>query len=248
MGLPFHSRYVFHGLVSTLRPAVIADVGSCDGQQARRFKRQRPSARVVAFEANPRNFARMVADRRHPELGVEVLNRAAADGTGEATFFILEERADMPWATGASSLNQRVPESTQGLSETPVTVETVRLDEYFIDCQGPIALWIDVEGAAGRVVEGMAGIADRVCAVHIELETSPDLWQGQPAEGDVLSRLEKLGFKVLGSDQDWPGQRNVVLVRQDQTRVQRAATAAAAMAASLYGAAKRVSQKMSSRR
>lgn len=244
MAVPFHSRYVFHGLVSALRPSVIADVGSCDGQQARRFKRQRPSARVVAFEANPRNFERMVADRRHRELGVEVLNCAAADGTGEATFFILEERGDMPWATGASSLNQRVPESTQGLSETPVTVETVRLDEYFVQGQGLIALWIDVEGAADRVVEGMAGIADRVCAVHIELETGTGLWQGQPAEGDVLARLKQLGFKILGSDQDWPGQRNVVLVRQDQTPVQRAATVAAGLAASLYGTAKRVPEKL----
>lgn len=238
--MPFHSRYVFHGLISTLRPALIADVGSCDGQQARRFKRQRPNARVVAFEANPRNFERMASDRRNRELGVEVLNRAAADRPGEATFFILEERDDMPWATGASSLQQRVPDSTQGLSETPVTVETVRLDEYFIDCPGPIALWIDVEGAADRVVEGMTGIADRVCAVHIELETGTNLWQGQPAEADVVARLESLGFRVLGSDQDWPGQRNVVLVRKDQTAAQRANTAAAATAAAVYVKVKRL--------
>lgn len=228
------ARYAFHALLTALRPQIICDVGSCDGAQAARFKRQRPGARVLAFEANPRNYDRIVKNPAIRRLGIEVLPLAVSDRSGTATFHVLEEREDVPWTVGASSLSKRTPDASHGLVETAVEVQTVRLDEQLAQSSGAVALWVDVEGAADLVVEGMSGIADRVVVIHIEVEAHAGIWERQADADRVLERLRGLGFRALGSDQDWSGQRNVVLVRADQPPHVRWATSVAILVARSY--------------
>ena len=233
--MAFNSRYAFHALVSLLRPAVICDVGSCDGTQAVRFKRQVRSARVIAFEANPDNAARIAArpDVRH--LGIDLRPMAVSDAEGTVTFFVLEQRGDLPWSVGASSLNRRAEGEDHGLRQTPVEVQTTTLDRALSGTSGSVALWIDVEGAAGLVIAGIREIASRVCAIHIETEEDlVQIWDCQSSTGSVVQALGLLGFRVLGSDQDWPGQRNIVLVRADGSRLNRVAVAAAVRLAVIY--------------
>ena len=59
---------------------------------------------------------------------------------------------------------------------------------------GPIALWIDVEGAGFEVIEGIAGLRERVCAINLEIETQ-SFWQQQRLGADVVAALRELGSR-----------------------------------------------------
>jgi hypothetical protein len=98
--------------------------------------------------------------------------------------------------------------------EHPITVPTCRLDSALQDSAGPIALWIDVEGAAARVVDGLKGIADQVSFICIELEPRA-LWEGQVESSQVLDKLAALGFHEVARSEEWSegglGQIDVLL-------------------------------------
>jgi FkbM family methyltransferase len=202
--------FLFYALILLRWPHTICDVGSCDGADAFRFRRMRPGARVIAFEANPDNYMAIRADPH--SAGIEVRPEAASDEDGEATFYVLEVPPDQLWAKGASSLNRRGAEIQEGLVERPVQVTTCRLDTVLSKERAPIALWVDVEGAASKVVSGLKGIADRVSFIVIELEPRP-LWQGQVPAPQVLEQLAEIGFREVARTQQ-DRQLNVVLTRE----------------------------------
>lgn len=204
------ATFLFYALILLRRPPTICDVGSCDGADAFRFRRLRPGARVIAFEANPDNYKAIRADPR--SAGIEVYPEAVSDEDGEATFYVLEVPPDQLWAKGASSLNRRGAEIQEGLAERPVQVATCRLDTALSNERAPIALWVDVEGAASKAVDGLKGIADRVSFIVIELEPRP-LWEEQAPASRVLEQLAEIGFReVARTLQD--RQLNVLLAHE----------------------------------
>lgn len=222
---------LFYALVALGRPRTICDVGSCDGTAAFRFRKLRPRAQVIAFEANPDNHAAIRADPR--SSGIEIRPEAVTDEDGEATFHVLDVPPSAPWVKTVSSLNRRKAEMEWGFAEHEVTVPACRLDTVLRDAPGPIALWVDVEGAAHRVVNGLAGIAHRVSFLCIELEPTP-LWEGQPGASAVLQQLKGLGFLEATRSHEWSdgelGQVNVVLTREvGQPALLSARVAAAAL-------------------
>jgi hypothetical protein len=98
-------------------------------------------------------------------------------------------------------------------------VGTTRLDTYLADKCAPdarLALWIDTEGKAHEAIQGIAGIADRVHLLHVEVETSPCIGTGQKLYADVKRLLRQLGFVEFATDQArGETQFNVLLVRSD---------------------------------
>jgi len=209
------SQDAFDALLRHIQPGVICDVGSMDATESLRFRHLCPSARVIAFEANPHNYARILLDPQVKAAGIEVVHAAATNMEGEAIFHVLEPTADKAWAKGASSLRKSA--SGAGVPTREVTVPALRLDGYLSGVAGHIVLWIDVEGAAAEVVEGLAGIADRVAAIHIEVEHG-EFWEGQETAGAVLARLRAMGFRAVASVADWSGQDNVILIRPELVR------------------------------
>jgi len=230
------SRCAFYAAIAVLRPAVICDVGSCDGAEAIRFKRRRQASHVIAFEANRANFDSMAADPRLAKSGVEVRHCAASNTTGTTTFYEVDPASEAPWAKGTSSLRLRGDLIAAGLVQRPVGVPSVRLDEALGSTPGRIALWVDVEGAAGQVVEGLRGIAERICVLHIEVEQE-ELWAGQTAAAEVLVNLSAMGFRELSRQRLWDLQDDVVLVRHGQGATYRATIAAIRVAARACAAA-----------
>jgi len=194
----------FYALLATHRPAVICDVGSLDGQQALRFKRICPKADVIAFEANPSSCEHI---RQNVQgSGVVVEHLAASNKQGRVDFHAVQERPEV------SSLLDR----TDDLATTTAPVDAVRLDQYLETRAGPVALWIDVEGAADEALEGASGLRDRIVAVHIELETRTHLWTGQPSATAALERLRSWGLELAGRSAVVDGvQYDYLLVRPD---------------------------------
>src|SRR5262249_44445710 len=141
---------------------VVCDVGSMDGAEALRFRDALPSSPIYAFEPNPENFRLMEDNPVFRERNIELLPLAATDFDGEAEFFLVSASPERHDLRGLSSLYRR---SGQFAPTAVVKTGTTRLDTFLAHKRHPdmrLALWIDVEGKAHEVIEGMTGIASRV--------------------------------------------------------------------------------------
>lgn len=176
------------------------DIGSCDGFESTLFRQVLPAARVIAFEANPVLYQKMVANPVIAENKIEVLPYAISNQNGTARFHVpdlnyADQNVENP---GVGSL--LVHESLK-IRET-VEVPTRRIDEFLL-ANNPdarkVALWIDVEGAEFFVLEGMAGIKDRVVAVHVETARKP-MRVGQMVYADVEKLMKSMGFVPVGDN------------------------------------------------
>ena len=76
-----------------------------------------------------------------------------------------------------------------------------------------VALWIDVEGAAYEVLEGIEGICDRIKLIHVEVETEA-FWEGQRLKADVEDLMHSMGFTTLARGRFEP-QHDLVMVNAD---------------------------------
>ena len=192
-----NSEFLFRSLAKHLGAEVICDVGAFDCFHSRRFRAT--GAKVIAFEANPVNFDALARDASLSAAGIELFNYAAWNRDEEITFNVIDATArDVAWRKMISSIRERAVDTSY--PSEPVRVRGVRLDTFLTDrLAGPsrtIALWIDVEGAAYEVLEGIAGIRERVCLVHVEVEARA-FWQGQRLWPEIDSLMRQLGFTPI---------------------------------------------------
>jgi hypothetical protein len=76
-------------------------------------------------------------------------------------------------------------------------------------------LWIDVEGAAERVLAGASRTLGRTRAVLLETEGF-DFWLGQSDRGAVVARLVRAGFVPVARDREYGDKQfNILFVHQD---------------------------------
>jgi FkbM family methyltransferase len=192
-----NSEYLFRLLAKRLGAELICDVGAFDCAHSRRFRGV--GARVVAIEANPVNFDTLVADASIRAAGIELLHCAAWNRDGEVTFNVIQ-------VPDGSRVNQRNPISSvlartrYQFESRPVTVRAARLDtiirkELKADAV-VVALWIDTEGAAYEVLQGMGDVRSSVCVVHVEVETDV-CWQDQRLWPAVAALMRDFGFTPI---------------------------------------------------
>ena len=191
--------------------------GSMNGADALDFRDAVPQASVYAFEPNPGNLQLMQANRALQERNIQVVPLAAANCDGEAMFFLVDaDYSQYDFRRGMSSLYKRVGEWAPA---DVVRVKTTRLDTFLADRCTPdarMALWIDTEGKAFEVIDGIAGIAERVHLLHVEVETAACIGAEQKLYSDVKARLEQLGFAELATDQTRNrSQFNALFLRSD---------------------------------
>jgi len=201
-----NTKVLFGAVLKAVKADCVCDIGSRDGDQALLFRHLCPEASVLAFEANPINFAAMSKDVRLTNQRIDLFPFAISNARGTASFHITDVDYNDPGANkGTSSL---LP-SAKVKIKSAVEVETRRIDEV-VPAQCPqakaVALWIDVEGAEFAVLEGMAGIKDRVIAVHVET-AKVKLRDGQRTLAELVSLMRSYGFVLSGSNirpaSDW---------------------------------------------
>lgn len=214
--ITLNTRLLFYRLLVWLRPATVLDVGSLDGAHAIRFQRLAPWAKVVAFEANPHNVASILSNPAFQKSGIDLVAKAVSDHDGTVTFYVEGTNKAEPWRKGISSTRSRT-EGSLGVkaTETP----GIRLDSFIngrTDLHAPIALWIDVEGAAYEVLLGLKEARRKVHLIHVEVETRP-YWSGQRLKPQVDELLQELDFQCIarGPSDD---QHDLVYVRREIAR------------------------------
>jgi FkbM family methyltransferase len=223
-----NTQRLFAGLLSGLRINVICDVGSMNGADALGFRDAIPDSSIYAFEPNPQNFRQMQMDQVFVDRNIQLVPLAATNVDGDAEFFLVDaDYTRRDFRRGMSSLYKRPGD--QGAA-TPVRVKTTRLDTFLLDKCRPdarLALWIDTEGKAYEVIEGMTGIADRVQLLHVEVEAMPCIGTTQRLYSEVKTLLNELGFAECATDQpSSSSQFNALFIRSDLSAITRMRTKA----------------------
>jgi FkbM family methyltransferase len=198
---PVNTRELFIALLRELEIDLVCDVGSMNGDDALAFRACLPHARVLALEPNPDNLRHMRADARLQRARVEIIGAAASNADAHAPFFLVEaDYATRNARRGMSSLHQRDPGA---YPTTAVEVPTLRLETLL----GPllrdgarVALWIDTEGHACEVLEGLGGIARHVTLLHVEVESQPCISSSQRLYPEARALLEALQLEELATD------------------------------------------------
>jgi FkbM family methyltransferase len=214
---------LFNVLLSTLRVNLICDVGSMNGADALKFRKSSPHSIIFAFEPNPENFRQMESNPVLRDRDIRLVNSAAANADGNADFFLVDaDYSRRDYRRGMSSLLERAEDRA---ALTPVRVKSTRLDSFLADKCGPdarLALWIDSEGMAYEVIEGMSGIAHLVRLLHVEVETRPCIGAAQRLHSDVKTLLNGYGFVECATDQPQTAdQFNALYVRSVQSGPER---------------------------
>ena len=210
------NEYLFRRLATRLGATLVCDVGAFDGTHAKRFRRA--GLRVIAFEANPHCFAALAGDPSIGAPGIRLVNAAAWNKNETVRFHVVTSAAKWRGSprTSIGSVLERVPGYGLETYES-VAVAAVRLDDALAAESGPLALWIDVEGAGYEVVEGIAGLRDRICVINLEIETQ-SFWQQQRLGPDVVAALRELGFTPIARGPGGDLQFDVVFVNDHWLR------------------------------
>ena len=184
---------IFYDLIKKLQCDFLCDIGALDCKDSIFFKKSFPSMHVAAFEANPNNYNKIIKREDIPTEKFDIYPFAISNKNEQKKFYSYMDSAAK--RNGISSLNK--------LIETEVvdqfTVESKRLDEFVMlhySIYKFIALWIDVEGAAYDVIDGLTNIKDKVTVLHVELNNAT-IYHNQKDKTDVIECLNKLGFKEV---------------------------------------------------
>ncbi len=209
----------FFELVGLCAPALFIEAGAFEADASRRVKRRCPAARVVAFEANPYNYAHFTSTIDYAAEGVEYVERALTDEPGTVTFHLAREHGgrDVGQVAGSHSLKQRdvdiLGQPLTGATEE-VSVEGVTLDGFFPEVTGPVAMWVDVEGASREVLTGGPGVLRQCAVLKIEVEER-QWWRDQWLSLEVIEHLVEAGLVPIARDVPGVGQFNLVCVGGD---------------------------------
>lgn len=176
-------------------PIVVADAG-CRWGAASDWRALDPAVRVLAFDADADECARLAA-LQQPGDPVRYVPVALADRTGTATLHVAREPA-------CSSLFPPDPVSLRERPELAI-VETVRTEEIRVERlddwlagggEGPLdALKLDVQGAEAAVIEGAGAALADARLVETEVTFTP-MYAGQALFGDVDAALRARGFAL----------------------------------------------------
>lgn len=202
-------RAEFLALQQQAAPELFVEVGAYDGALSMEIRQLLPSARIVAFEANPGNFQHFSTKIDHAAQGVEYVHSAVADAEGYREFQLFGENAE--GLSKKSSLQRR---SMPAQDQKSVRVPCVTLDSFFADTlPARVSLWIDVEGASREVLLGARTVLSHTHSALIEVEEER-FWENQWLAGNVTEFMEDQGFEAVGRDHEYPKQYNILYKRK----------------------------------
>lgn len=207
---------LFFSLVRGLAPPLFVEIGAFKADTSRRYTRIVANGRAVAFEANPHNHARFKDVVAQGNAKIEYLNYAVSDVTGEETFKIVKTFKDKEWSLGEGR-HSLLARNSDGVVYDDHTVKAVTLDEFFAGRgNSAAAVWIDVEGAVGKVLAGGQAFLNRVQLAFVEVEDKA-FWAGQWLSRQVLDHFAGHGLVPVARDFEFQNgkQYNVVFVRDD---------------------------------
>ena len=199
-------------LQQRLRPAVTFEIGAFNA----RFSIDMCLAGVhaIAFEANPHNFEYFMQNRSAAATQVEYLNIAVGRDSG-ATEFNIQRVIDGEQVAPIRGNNSLLVSMREGVIYDRVAVPCTSLDDFIVErkFQGQLfSAWIDVEGAAGDVLQGASSSLESCLSIMVEVEDHR-FWRDQWLAPEVMAFLLDRGFMPVARDFEFLYQYNLVFIK-----------------------------------
>jgi FkbM family methyltransferase len=180
------------------RGDVVLDVGANIGYYTLLLARLvGETGKVYAFEPDAANFALLEKNVRvNRYQNVVLVNKAVSNKTDKVKLYICDINMG----------DHRLFEFP-GQNRRAVEIETISLDEYFRDYTGKVDfIKMDIQGAEGAALEGMAGLLARFPQVKLLTEYSFHCLKSFGSDPEAyLQRLQAYGFQLLNVNE--PEQR-----------------------------------------
>jgi FkbM family methyltransferase len=224
------TKCLFVSLLKRLDCDLVLDIGSRDGKQAILFRDTLPEADVVAYEANPYNYRRILSGKTFLSKNINLHQSAVSNENGTATFHVSKADYSAPETITNNLGTSSLLSAKEWETAERIEVLTERLDTLLSKPEMAknkrTALWIDVEGAEYLVLEGIGEMAEKVVLVHVETALEP-LREGQKTLDEIKLLLGNYGLDPIGSNissnQNWGDvvfcRRNLIKSRFKDVRV-----------------------------
>jgi len=170
-------------LATTRKIDVFVDAGANTGFYSVMFGLKSLASRIIAFEPDPGNFARLVAnlDANHLARRIEAVPLALGDEASEVTLY-----EGAKYNRGESSIV--VPEQTP--QEVTFRVRQVRFDDQYVFAGENLIIKMDVEGYEFHALAGMERtLADNACYLQVELYSD--------RLDELKALFSRLGYRFL---------------------------------------------------
>ncbi|MFT0862414.1 FkbM family methyltransferase [Ancylobacter sp. G4_0304] len=179
------------------------DVGASRGQSGQFVRRAGYAGRICSFEPIPESFGKLSAIAATDPLW-EVVNCAIGEREGKADIGISAH-------VGASSLREAtdtliaIYEPIRFIAHASVDIH--RLDGLFDRFARPddvVHLKVDTQGYERNVIEGAAGVLDRIDSMRLEVAVS-EVYAGEMVLPEAISMMTERGFLLIDA---WPAWRH----------------------------------------
>lgn len=167
--------------------SILVDVGANYGYYSLLWAAQRPTNRVVGFEASPRNHAHLEANIARNGLGSQIeLHRGALGRSTGSLHFDLGPAEQSGWGGLANTATSRT-----------IEVRVSRLDELWSSSEDIDVLKIDVEGADTWVLQGAEQLLKqrRIKAIFFE-QNLPRMRELNVPASEAADFLKKMAYSV----------------------------------------------------
>jgi len=195
----------FLEIVESADIATTFEVGAHEASFSLEISSRRQDIDCYAFEANPvvYNKFRSTIEKK----GVIYLNEAISNRDMQTVFSVpLKDDGKHAKKLGSLSKDNDFERFNR------YTLQASKLDRFKENIAGNCALWIDVEGHAGEVIEGAAEILESCVAIYVEMETR-QRWENQKTDVTIIEHLLQFGFVPIMRDiQRFNWQYNAVFV------------------------------------
>ena len=174
-------------------PQVIVEVGSFDGLDALEFSRMFPSAKVYAFEADPRNF-KVVKKNTSLREQIIPVPQAVFDFTGQGIFHASggDHGASGSMLIPCPIFSDTFPHIT---FDEQFQVDTTTLLDW--SQQNRVDkidfIWMDAQGAELHILQGMGGLLHELQVVLLEVWRHP-YYEGSGVLDQIRAYLRGFGF------------------------------------------------------
>jgi FkbM family methyltransferase len=210
------TKYLFYNLLRFLKPKLILDVGSMDGSDSLRFRQMSANSRIIAIEASPSNYKKMILDSRLEKSEIEVANYLIASQEKRLAFHITHDSysADTQKSINRGSSSLLEPIDKSAVVEI-IELDAIRLDKFITMNGGQsndLALWIDVEGAGFDVLESIGDLKKNISLLHIEAEITPK-WVGQKLKSDLAELASRFNMVLLATTKN-SNQQDLVFINK----------------------------------
>jgi FkbM family methyltransferase len=206
---------LYFDLTGLVSPSLFIEAGARDAAVSLRARKLLPGARIVAFEPSPFNVAHFKNQFDYQGNGIEYEQLALADAPGKLRLYVPRSIGGKELAA-KNGLNSLLKRASADTVYDEIEVRAATLDDFFpASASQCCCVWIDVEGASGKVLSGGQRLLGQTQVLMIEVEDQV-VWHGQWLVGDVLKFLSAIKLVPVARDfQWWPDNYNIVCVRRD---------------------------------